>query len=86
MAMKDFVVAVHARAGEVGGAGGLTKRAQMLLELVVDVKNNRWAVGGVLGADGWSWVGVHRRGTDGCLWAGGWVDGWMDGWLGRSAA
>ena len=34
--MKDFVLAVHARAGEVGGAGGLTKRAQMLLELVVD--------------------------------------------------
>ena len=43
--MKDFVLAVHARAGEVGGAGGLTKRAQMLLELVVDVKNNRWAGG-----------------------------------------
>ncbi len=42
VAMKDFVVAVHARAGEAGGAGKLTKRAQILLELVVDVKNNRW--------------------------------------------
>lgn len=39
--MKEFVLAVHARAGEAGGAGALTKRAQMLLELVVDVKNNR---------------------------------------------
>lgn len=43
VAMKDFVVAVHARAGVAGGAGQLTKRAQMLLELVVDVKNNRYA-------------------------------------------
>ena len=42
VAMKEFVVAVHARAGEAGGAGRLTKRAQVLLELVVDVKNNRW--------------------------------------------
>ena len=41
--MKEFVVATHARAAEAGAAGGsgLTKRAQMLLELVVDVKNNR---------------------------------------------
>ena len=45
VAMKEFVVAVHARAGEAGGSGRLTKRAQILLELVVDVKNNRW--GGV---------------------------------------
>lgn len=41
VAMKEFVVAVHARAGEAGGTGRLTKRAQILLELVVDVKNNR---------------------------------------------
>ncbi|KAL4421444.1 hypothetical protein ABPG75_010735 [Micractinium tetrahymenae] len=41
VAMREFVVAVHARAGEAGGAGQLTKRAQILLELVVDVKNNR---------------------------------------------
>lgn len=38
-AMKEFVVAVHARAGQAGAA--LSKRARMLLELVVDVKNNR---------------------------------------------
>ncbi|KAI7835645.1 hypothetical protein COHA_010459 [Chlorella ohadii] len=41
VAMKEFVVAVHARAGQAGGTGRLTKRAQILLELVVDVKNNR---------------------------------------------
>ena len=51
VAMKDFVVAVHARAAQAGGAGRLTKRAQILLELVVDVKNNRWAgQGGCLAA------------------------------------
>lgn len=47
------MVAVHARAGEAGSAGRLTKRAQVLLELVVDVKNNRQAQrggGGCLGS------------------------------------
>ena len=57
VAMKEFVVAVHVRAGEAGGAGTLTRRAQMLLELVVDVKNNRW------GREGRSQGG---RETEGC--------------------
>eukprot|EP00887_Chlorella_sp_A99_P005712 scaffold1.g5712.t1 len=42
-AMRDFVVALQARAAEAGAAGGLSKRAQMMLELVVDIKNNRRA-------------------------------------------
>lgn len=25
------------------GAAGLTKRAELMLELVMDIKNNRWA-------------------------------------------
>ncbi|GAX86627.1 hypothetical protein CEUSTIGMA_g14035.t1, partial [Chlamydomonas eustigma] len=40
-AMKDFVVGVHARAADLGQQGALTKRAQLMLDLVVDVKNNR---------------------------------------------
>lgn len=52
VAMREFVVAVHARAGEAGSAGRLTKRAQVLLELVVDVKNNRQAQRGGGGVPG----------------------------------
>lgn len=41
-AMKEFVVSVHRRAGEIGrGEGGLTKRAELMLELVCDIKNNK---------------------------------------------
>eukprot|EP00882_Tetradesmus_deserticola_P014563 GHRQ01015491.1.p1 GENE.GHRQ01015491.1~~GHRQ01015491.1.p1 ORF type:complete len:481 (+),score=238.12 GHRQ01015491.1:300-1742(+) len=39
-AMKDFVMAVHSRAA-AAGPGGLSKRAEIMLELVVDIKNNR---------------------------------------------
>ena len=72
VAMKELVVAVHARAAAAAGAGGLSKRAQLLLELVVDVKNNRcvgWGGQGWLGGDG-QWV------------AAGW-DGRVEGWEGR---
>ena len=57
VAMKEFVVAVHARAAEeaAGGTGRLTKRAAVLLELVVDVKNNRWGAG--------VWGGGEGRGS-----------------------
>ncbi|GAB4822711.1 hypothetical protein N2152v2_009757 [Parachlorella kessleri] len=41
LAMKEFVVSVHARAAEAGGAAALSKRGQSMLELVVDIKNNR---------------------------------------------
>jgi hypothetical protein len=41
LALQDFVVAVHARAAEAGGAAALSKRGQSMLELVVDIKNNR---------------------------------------------
>lgn len=65
VAMKDFVVAVHTRAGEAGGAGKLTKRAQILLELVVDVKNNRWD--------------TYEEWAEESLW-GGWGLRWGVGW------
>ncbi|KIY94918.1 putative Nucleolar MIF4G domain-containing protein 1 [Monoraphidium neglectum] len=45
--MKDLVVAVHEAAAKshARGAGlGLTKRAEMMLELVMDIKNNRSGV------------------------------------------
>jgi hypothetical protein len=38
--LQDFVLAVHNRAA-AAGPGGLTKRAEIMLELVVDIKNNR---------------------------------------------
>lgn len=40
IAMKDFVLAVHNRAA-AAGPGSLTKRAEIMLELVVDIKNNK---------------------------------------------
>jgi len=33
--------AARARGRGAGGAGGLTKRAELMLELVMDIKNNR---------------------------------------------
>ncbi len=41
---QEFVVSVHARAAEAGGAAALSKRGQSMLELVVDIKNNRWVL------------------------------------------
>ncbi|KAK9827685.1 hypothetical protein WJX81_008109 [Elliptochloris bilobata] len=40
-AMKEFVVAVHARAAEAAEADAMSSRAQVLLSLVLDIKNNR---------------------------------------------
>jgi nucleolar MIF4G domain-containing protein 1 len=39
--MKEFVISIHSRAAEVGGIGSLSRRAQIMLQLVVDIKNNR---------------------------------------------
>lgn len=39
--MKAFVVEVHAAAAAAGGAAALPPRTRVMLELVVDVKNNR---------------------------------------------
>ena len=39
--MKEFVISIHSRAAEVGGVGSLSRRAQIMLQLVVDIKNNR---------------------------------------------
>lgn len=39
--LQDFVLAVHNRAAAAGAAGGMTKRAEIMLELVMDIKNNR---------------------------------------------
>ncbi|CAG9459980.1 unnamed protein product [Pedinophyceae sp. YPF-701] len=41
VAMRDFVVGVHKRAAEVGGGQGLSKRTELMLELVCEIKNNR---------------------------------------------
>lgn len=40
---QDFVIGVHEAAAKARarGAGGLTKRAELMLELVMDIKNNR---------------------------------------------
>lgn len=39
--MKDFVVSVHARAAEQGGPEKLSARTRVMLDTVLDVKNNR---------------------------------------------
>jgi nucleolar MIF4G domain-containing protein 1 len=43
MLLQDFVLAVHNRAASAGSAGGMSKRAEIMLELVMDIKNNRYA-------------------------------------------
>ena len=35
------MLAVHARAAELGSQGALSQRARLMLDLVVDIKNNR---------------------------------------------
>lgn len=35
------MLAVHNRAAAAGQSGGMTKRAEIMLELVMDIKNNR---------------------------------------------
>jgi nucleolar MIF4G domain-containing protein 1 len=39
--LQDFVLAVHTRAASAGATGGMSKRAEIMLELVMDIKNNR---------------------------------------------
>lgn len=39
--MQDFVVAVHARAAKAGAAGQMSQRADIMLSLVLDIKNNK---------------------------------------------
>jgi nucleolar MIF4G domain-containing protein 1 len=39
--LQDFVLAVHGRAASAGASGGKSKRAEIMLELVMDIKNNR---------------------------------------------
>ncbi|DBA70559.1 TPA: hypothetical protein ACH3X2_011953 [Trebouxia sp. C0005] len=41
VSMKDFVVAVHARAAKAGSEGGMSQRAEIMLSLVLDIKNNK---------------------------------------------
>lgn len=41
-AMKDFVLAVHERVAQVSSQGsGLSTRAKLMLDLVIDIKNNK---------------------------------------------
>lgn len=39
--VQDFVLGVHERAATAGVEGAMTKRAEIMLELVIDIKNNR---------------------------------------------
>lgn len=39
--LQDFVVAVHARAAKAGSEGGMSQRAEIMLSLVLDIKNNK---------------------------------------------
>ena len=41
VAMKDFVVGVHSKAAELASQSALSQRARLMLDLVVDIKNNR---------------------------------------------
>lgn len=43
--LQDFVLAVHNRAATAGASGGMSKRAEIMLELVMDIKNNRMREG-----------------------------------------
>ena len=57
--MKDFILSLQTRVAELrdaGGAdtavGGLTKRARLMLDMVVDLKNNKRVVGAGAGGAG----------------------------------
>ena len=39
--MQDFVVAVHERAAKAGSQGGMSPRSEIMLSLVLDIKNNK---------------------------------------------
>ena len=39
--LQDFVVAVHARAAKAGSEGDMSQRAEIMLSLVLDIKNNK---------------------------------------------
>ncbi|KAL3133156.1 hypothetical protein ABBQ38_007050 [Trebouxia sp. C0009 RCD-2024] len=41
VSMKDFVVAVHGRAAKAGAEGQMSPRADIMLSLVLDIKNNK---------------------------------------------
>lgn len=39
--LQEFVIALHERAGRARAQGAMTERAEVLLSLVLDIKNNR---------------------------------------------
>ncbi len=41
VALQEFVLAVHARAAAARADGGMTSRAEVMLGLVLDIKNNK---------------------------------------------
>lgn len=45
-AMRDFLVEVHSRAAAASAAGTMTTRAEVMLSLLMDIKNNRLRGGG----------------------------------------
>ncbi len=48
--MQEFVVALHERAGRARAEGGMTERGEVLLSLVLDIKNNRQRKAGAAAA------------------------------------
>ncbi|GLC58960.1 hypothetical protein PLESTB_001421700 [Pleodorina starrii] len=44
--MKDFVLGVHQRAAQLGKDGQLSRRAQLMLDLIIDIKNNKTSAAG----------------------------------------
>ncbi|KXZ45420.1 hypothetical protein GPECTOR_55g326 [Gonium pectorale] len=44
--MKDFVLGIHTRAAELGSSGQLSRRAQLMLDLIIDIKNNKTSAAG----------------------------------------
>ncbi|EFJ47843.1 hypothetical protein VOLCADRAFT_91452 [Volvox carteri f. nagariensis] len=44
--MKEFVLGVHERAAQLGREGNLSRRAQLMLDLIIDIKNNKTSAAG----------------------------------------
>ncbi|KAG2436983.1 hypothetical protein HYH02_011415 [Chlamydomonas schloesseri] len=44
--MKEFVLGVHERAAALGKDGQLSRRAQLMLDLIIDIKNNKTSAAG----------------------------------------
>ncbi|GLI60135.1 hypothetical protein VaNZ11_002206 [Volvox africanus] len=60
--MKEFVLGLHERAAQLGRDGLLSRRAQLMLDLIIDIKNNKTsAAGGAAAAADVSLGGTATR-------------------------